>query len=565
MTSQHQIAPDIRFDYWKDRDSIELARACVERGAVEAIAILGEALSRRHGVAWTQQDWNAAIGQFVWCVTSFFFDESHCPSVSPDRKALSDFNWRYLVGFSCLDLYNGLICEESVREAAGRLVFSDAANAGTAVVDAMGALVVDEPVVHDVAPNSKTTGLRAVVRATLREKLHDNGSAEVGTHGLFGATARQLFAALASFGRIRPLAIPDKLSRISYRGPVRTMLLRDVEASIASKNVSALTKAVLPMICFTLPSAFMEQFEEARQWLRTNMRFKTRVLVTQAGLLSSPLFSIYAVERRRAGAKLVGVQHGGYYGECDQQWEERVERESSDVFCTWGWKNGPRDRPMPSLRLSNFAAPPDAPRFRPVRRILWSLSAQCRSVTLVAAYLSRRNYEDHARECVAAASTLVEKFGVAIAARPHPVNADAIVSIWREAGNGIEVESGNGRSLVRHAGRYDLVIFDSLGSTGFLECLVANIPALVFCPPQFSSPRPAAQKYYDLLRSAGIYSCTFGELCSSLEGILTDHLKWRSRPERIEAIRLFKGEFACASPFAMWTWARFLSNESGRS
>ena len=91
-----------------------------------------------------------------------------------------------------------------------------------------------------------------------------------------------------------------------------------------------------------------------------------------------------------------------------------------------------------------------------------------------------------------------------------------------------------------------VAIIDHLGTTA-LEALTINIPTIWFLNVEVNLIRPEAEKYFALLRDAGILHRSPEEAAEKVNEIYNDPLRWWCNPEVQKAKNTFCDRFALTS------------------
>lgn len=546
-SSVHPLANCARA-YWLDDAGCEAADRAVTTAVEELLALLSAALDPR--CEWSPRFWRMALGSFLWALLSHVFD--HAADETPTRlapRALGEAD----VNFSGRDFVLRLPVEADLQ------TWLDAVTAGASAeasferaLNACRGLQLSRARTGRKTPEALEGGVARLRRAV----LFWEGHGQIGHYAAPFSHAEARGLTLRSGGRIRRLPCPERSSMLRYDGAAREALARTLVGRCTSS--SALTRLALGPCVALLPTAFCEQRAELERWAAR--RPLPRVLASALGFERSPYFVALADRAVAAGGTLVGIQHGGYYGQTDPTWSERLENQVSDRYCTWGYRHRPQHVPMPSIRLSQLKARPSSRRAFG-RRALWAYSATVAGATLLARVPHYRREAELNDVFIAAVRSARQACEFTLALRPYPrLGRDLMADAWRHQLADVAIEPAAGRTLLEHAAAYDLTIFNFPGATGFLEFLQADRPALIFCPPSFCPVRREAQSVYELLIETGLYAVDIEGFRRSIAEWCRLGPEWWNEPTRLHAREAFRREYARTSTQTVTEWARFLQD-----
>lgn len=315
---------------------------------------------------------------------------------------------------------------------------------------------------------------------------------------------------------------------------------------------------VLMSVCAQLlPTCYLEGWAPLAQSARNQISNKRpQVIVTGLGGFWNTYFAIWMAECQRHGTRVIGVQHGGCYGERDQTSFEHHERRIADRYATWGWREDEKTVPLPAARLSGipkFSRSPNGP-------VLWvgtSDSPHCyqlgpRPVGLqfLQYFETQKRFAAHLNGHVAA-NTLFRPYPADFGWKNLPGSDAAPMAVQTDDFSATFWER------VRQS---RLVVVDHPGSTTFLEALAAGRPVLCFCASDLFDIRPSAQPFYDDLERAGIYHRSIESAADTLNQNFDDIEAWWLDPTRQTAIAAFREHFARNDGF-LRKWREFLLHE----
>lgn len=310
---------------------------------------------------------------------------------------------------------------------------------------------------------------------------------------------------------------------------------------------------LLKILAFYLPRFVVEGWAElagqARTWIS---RKKPEAIITGLGGLWDQQFAVWSAECQFRGTSIIGLQHGGTYGERAYSTSERHERQISDRYITWGWHENEKTIPLPAARLAAI------PRFRKSGKgpILWVGTSDSRYVYQLGPRPVGPQYREYFRDQVRFASALSSRSSKDVLFRPYPTDFG-----WKnQPGLGLEVPvaiddfSETFWERLKHS---RLVVIDHPGSTTFLEALTVGRPAICFGRSEVFDIRGAARPFFDRLSRVSVFhECP--EAAADLVNTISDDIDgWWNEPDRQSAVSEFRGNFAKSRHFFLH-WRRFL-------
>jgi len=302
-----------------------------------------------------------------------------------------------------------------------------------------------------------------------------------------------------------------------------------------------------------LPVSFFEEYCGRRN---TSLKFlykkKTNTMFISNTLWVNDTLKFLMAELRDKDGKIVGRQHGGGYGHYVITTVERVEREISDYFITWGWDDERHcpTVPLPAPKLSDIAnthykndgnmlfigthAPmymyryqsywiPEFVYFKyyPMKQIFFQeLKESVKKHILYRPYGSEYGWNERKR---------IQKM------LPHVI---------------FDISSP-----IQTMKTCSLVVIDH-PSTSFLEALVINVPTIIFWDDEQCPMREEAKPYFQLLIDAGILYYNPADAAKKVNEIANEPEIWWANGIVQSARKEFCDRFAWADPKWEEIWAK---------
>lgn len=303
----------------------------------------------------------------------------------------------------------------------------------------------------------------------------------------------------------------------------------------ASKFQNILQK----LIPAAIPMCYVEYFNQYKSAVGPR---NLKAIGSAVGWYYNESFKFFAAKSVLTGEKLLDFQHGGGYGMV-LSLPETMSLEK-DTFYTWGWRfeNNNKAVPLSSPHLSKLR---DSYRKKNNTLLYIGTSIQkylCRFQVIFTQddvpqyFLDKKRFIDG----------LDESFRESLLYRPYQEIGWNETETIRKLIPQIKLfltPSGKLISLIKRA---KVVIIDHLGTSN-LEAMAINAPSVWFWDHSSYLIRPQAQKYFDLLRDAGILHMSPEGAAKKVNEIYADPLKWWMDPKVQEVRNIFCKEFAASN------------------
>lgn len=535
---------DAPLDPWADRAELASAAEKCRVARERLLAPIAARLEALHGVSLGLRYWRIVLGPWLLYHLQQLEDrrrriEASCSAqaAAPDCLAQKDF-----VVPRDTDEYHELFQTERYRLQLVSLVLRH--------LGAPGSEVSAPPLARPLSPRFGTRALLRAARTAAYAAARRLLPADFLSDGLYPLGARHEELAKALDFRLWPIlgAFPEKL-RPTAVFDARRLGLADLTVD---GELERLAVSTLP---WCLPALFLEGFAPARAHARRALGRPARVMVHSSGIHYRDLYKFCAAEACAAGARLVGFQHGGYYGTALWSNAEWHERSICDLYLTWGWEDGERTLAVPVPRLS----PP--PRRDPARagmlfvstsglKIPHELFALPMGIQWLDFFAWRGRFFDALGKSGRDAARL----------RLYPTDCgwnerEEASARWPE----LPLDAA-ATPLAQSLESAALVVTDHPGTT-FLETMAWGVPGVHFWNERLWETRSAAAAALEPLRRAGIVHSNPESAARKVLEIRGDPDGWWNSPE----VRLARERFAARHAHAdtAWTnvWAKILRRE----
>ncbi|WP_169312406.1 LIC12162 family transferase [Methanoplanus limicola] len=329
---------------------------------------------------------------------------------------------------------------------------------------------------------------------------------------------------------------------------LNSKLRRKIKFNSCKSEFELLLNKLIPE---NMLKAFIESYKSFHE-MSLEVYPKDPEIIFTANAYLRTSFCFWAGYSKEKGAKVVGTQHGGHYGNGLWSASEDHQIKICDRYYSWGWevKGEKKVIPLPTGKFNIFKCNVKPNRYG---TILWiGMTVPRYSYFMYSASVGPHmlNYiEDQFKFY----NFLSDQVHDIIYLRLYPYDFGwNEKNRWVDKYSNIKIMGGN-MSFVESLNKSRLAIC-TYNATTYLETFVANFPTIVFWDPYYWELRPSAQKYFDQLREVGIFHETPESAAKMVNEIYKDPLSWWNKPEVQEAKDEFCYQFARTSDDWMKQW-----------
>lgn len=289
-----------------------------------------------------------------------------------------------------------------------------------------------------------------------------------------------------------------------------------------------------------IPTCYLEGYQAlCRKALSMPWPDRPKFIFTSNSFDGDEVFKAWAASKTEAGVPYIIGQHGANYGTGKFAPSEVHEVATADRYLTWGWEeDNVKHHPVAALPL---IGKPDG-KWNPGGGLVLVERGGGHRETLWDETLVFKEYlEDQFKFVVNLPDRINKQVTVRLYAA-YLYSSWAEDLIWKERHPEIRLDLGT--HPIDMLIRQNRLAVYSYESTGILESLAGNIPALVFYNTTNWPLRIKAQPYYDCLKQAGIFHETPESAACKVNEIWDDVQGWWNRDEVQDARRMFCNRFA---------------------
>lgn len=343
-----------------------------------------------------------------------------------------------------------------------------------------------------------------------------------------------------SFIQLEPMDTSCLEKNCSYE--IRSM----IKLKGASDRFQSLLYRIIPE---AMPMCYLENYKSYRSSIRNvkNMDF-VKIVGSAVGWVANERFKFFAAEAVSRGARLIDFQHGGGYGTVLGLPQEKICLEK-DIFYTWGWKSSGsgKTRPLPSPHLYKIRDSYN----QKLDNILFVGSSIPGYQYITQTGILPDDMPKYFEDKKVFLQALQGKIRSKILYRPYALKEwpeeRMIGSIYPN------VNFAPKGKLVDLMKKAKLVVIDH-PRTSFIEALAINCPSIFYWDHEVFLMRPDSEKYFNLLRDAGILFRDPLSAARKVEEVYSDPMGWWLRGNVQNARVEFCRRYAYTRPDWMRIW-----------
>lgn len=526
---------------WDDRARFLAAAREIDGLGERLLPPLAAALDRHHGLSGGTRYWRVIVGPWL-----AWYLEALCDRYTCVHDVLTASGGASAIRTVGLDPADFVV--PATMADFSRLYVDDPYNLQwyTRVLEKLGVVMPRRrlpPEMTMAAALGPRRDLRAWVRRLQAWRIRRSTALMVGA-SMNGAEHRAWSGRTA--GRIGGML---EMPEIDGRATVSTEARARLKAELPDGE--GLAGLAATMVAEDLPTAYLEAFRPAAGPL-------PRLLVSGTGWAADERFKRLSAAALGQGARLVAVQHGGYYGMLAAHSPECHEQRVADAYVTAGWT----DPLVPGVKTVPLPMPSIGCGPRPGSRgdILFVTTMHPRYLYRLQSHPVGSQWADYLRDAIAFVGALAPAVRARLRVRLYPFDYGwEMARAWRVAHPDVDARPGNGdmASAMAHA---DVVVIDH-PATSLLEAAARDLPHVLFWNPARFEMRPSAVAACAALRVAGILSDTPEAAADILNDAVRDPDGWWHDARRQQAARAFRERYARADPEWRSIWQTHLLNE----
>jgi len=329
---------------------------------------------------------------------------------------------------------------------------------------------------------------------------------------------------------------PEKLKVINLSANQRSLL----EFSLTKDNMNDFENLIFINLISEIPICFIEGFSELKQQVKKKYRnWKPEVVLTGNGWYHDEPFKLWAIQQKRIGVKLVGFQHGGFYFTFKDPFYLNHEIAVTDYYFSWG-KSGRNIKSIVPFYMQKKFLNFDSSNKAKINEILLLTNNYSKHDQIF--YIFKNPYNHHIKQN----SIFLKNLNQSIKVKYRCSFDDygwGELDYYQKIFPGLKISDRNDDALKEMSGS-QLVVFDSIHSTSFLESIVNNIPSIIINSDYQNELHPGAIEIFKKLENSNILFNS-GEDCANFVNLNFSNLdEWWFSESTQSVIKEFSQYYA---------------------
>ena len=300
------------------------------------------------------------------------------------------------------------------------------------------------------------------------------------------------------------------------------------------------------LIKYTFPKCYFEGFRKTIEITKKlNWPTKPKYILTSNAYDSDEIFKFYTALNIEKKCKYYIFQHGGNLGTSCFHLGEEVQRDLSDKYFTWGWKEKKKDVPfyLSTLNIKKIIKKKDRKGL-----IIPIVEIQRFPAKIESSPRMRRDAKIYVQNILSFFSLIpknIRKNSLIKYVSPFKKiniesNTYVIDNIKKKFKKNIYFSNQNTLDLSK---KFVLNI-EFVNSTGFYECICSNIPTILILDKRISRIRKEAQNDFRILNKNKIFFYDYKAAANFIKDNYTNLEMWWYSKKTQNVINKFKAKFA---------------------
>ena len=346
-----------------------------------------------------------------------------------------------------------------------------------------------------------------------------------------------------------------------------------------NQKITLSRKSVNDSIC-----NFVKQFFpiESLESLEFNMmharrvvgKYDSKFMIARGGAAKGKFIIMAAKER---DIKIIGIQHGGYFGYINDLHQTiEYEYRDLDIFISWGWNKLPNYNFLRNLKVVQLPSP-----WLSERRKYWQSEKYINNKKFDVLFMPSgiKRFPLTVQGATGPRIDLVSDFSlnirdvfdalipinISLVFKPYDnITLDILSETmydlsckYKDKYNLIDkIDKGFTSELISSSG---LILWNQPG-TGFLECISAQIPTMIFWTRFSTKEEEWVEEIFKKLEKVGVIHSRVDTLVQEIKVFNKSSDEWMKNPERISVIEEFCYQYARVDDNWHRQWRDFFSN-----
>jgi putative transferase (TIGR04331 family) len=307
-----------------------------------------------------------------------------------------------------------------------------------------------------------------------------------------------------------------------------------------------------------IPRSYVEGYRDLENHAECWYPKGVKIIVSATQHFTCDLFKIWSAKKIAEQAVLIGMPHGGHYGNALWSANEIHERKVSHIYATWGWEDSadPKAIPMPSGLLEKRK---DVIKSGQNKGILWVGLSRPRYFHWMISAPQAPNMKQYLLDQITFFGKLNPATRKQITLRTfHTDYGLDIKSILQ--GQYPDLTFCSSQQDMNHDLRKNQLCVISYNGTPLLEAMASDYPVLGFWDPSHWELRDSAKPFFDMMVETGILFYDAAEAAEKLNQISDDPRLWWNDEQVVKARKYFCNQFALTGRRWQMSWNDLLAS-----
>ena len=300
------------------------------------------------------------------------------------------------------------------------------------------------------------------------------------------------------------------------------------------------------LIKYTLPKCYFEGLKKTIEITKKlNWPINPKFILTSNAYDSDEIFKFYTALNLEKKCKYYIFQHGGNLGTSCFHLGEEVQRDLSDKYFTWGWKEKKKDVPfyLSTINIKKIVKTKDRKGL-----IIPIVEIQRFPAKIESSPRMRRDAKIYVKNIISFFSLIpksIQNNSVIKYVSPFKKiniesNTYVIDTIKKKYKKNVIVSNQNTLDLSKNF----ILNVEFVNSTGFYECICSNIPTILILDKRISKIRKKAENDFKILNKNKIFFYDYKSAANFVKNNYTNLEKWWYSKKIENVINNFREKFA---------------------
>lgn len=292
----------------------------------------------------------------------------------------------------------------------------------------------------------------------------------------------------------------------------------------AKSKDNSFENVVRKLISYHIPTVYLEGYKKFdEETSQINWPQNPKAIFTSNSYNSDDFFKKWTAEKIEKGIPLIIAQHGGNYGMSKFSMHDNHPIKIADKFLSWGWSDNSISKIKPLGNIKMFNKKKVAHNSKGVA-LMVQMSIERYSNLIFSCPISSQflDYQDDQENFL---KILPQKIRKQVLIKLYKEDYGwNVENRWKDKIPEVKIETSK-QNIFKFFNKSRIYI-STYNATTYLESLFINMPTIVFWNPKHWELRKDAIKFFDIIKSAGIFHETPSSAAQQLVKIWDDVDSW---------------------------------------